>query len=203
MSVLRKIASLGRQPTGAETRPAVATVPGTASDIEARLAQIPAELEAARKQRDAADARRDALCAQRNEADALVQQLTDEAAAGMLADATRLTEALRRRRELHQAGEDDSCARRVDDLLNEEGALRNKLSEIGRQEASKAYFEAVQQLAVALGPVRYWARIAQKNASAANVILGDGNTNQIIWIGPEVLIGGAVLDVPNFRPQGV
>jgi chromosome segregation ATPase len=197
MSALRKIASLARQSIGAETPPAAATTPDTAADIEARLAQIPAELEAAKKQRDAADAQRDQMAAQRNEADALVHSLTEEAAVGRLQDATRLTLALRRQRELHQAGEDESWARRVDDLLNEEGALRGKLNEIGRQEASKAYFEAVQQLAVALGPVLRLSRIVRENASSAGVILGDGNTSQIIWLQREILIGGAVIDIAS------
>lgn len=158
------------------------------ADAEAQIQRLDDQIEALHSAGNALDA-------QRRDADAAVTRLMAEAAAGTLTDAQRLTDALRRQRELAQAPDPRE---QVQAIRGQREALEQRLYAARRDDAVQRYSAAVVAFAAAYAELAPLAGAVREAAADAGVALTAHNSPHLPTDGMRhVVIGGAVVDFPR------
>ena len=195
MNILQRIQAIGHTPPPPPAPPRVAPIqipapqsaPASArveeaqkriADLGSEIVQLESEIMAlAERQRAAA---------------AAVHSLSDRAALGTLDDPGELAAAMR---EQYALQDDGGAQMRLDRLRAEREALENDLHGLKRKAAQEAYQQAVEEYAIACGPLVGLAQKVRDAAVHAGMQLTEHNSKHLI--GTWVQIGGAVINLPK------
>jgi chromosome segregation ATPase len=153
--------------------------------IDRRLEEIATEITFAQADAQASQVRR-------THADAAVAKLTEQAARGALKDPQALAEALRQQRDV--ASRPDNSAQ-IRDLQEEITTLQGRRQQLEAQIRVDAYNVALLAYAKACAPLRSLGQAVRDAAPGAAVLITTQNSPGLI--GADIVIGGAVIDVPN------